>query len=268
MWHSTISALSTILGSMSQSESELKLAGPSDSPSTDKPKQKPEHGILNLVFNVIVPAVILHKASNRLGPLPALLIALAFPLGFGIYDLWKKKKWNPLSILGFTNVLVTGSLAVLGLGGIWFSIKEAFFPFAIGVFVWFSAKKEKPLIHAFLINHQTMHVDTIDTKLRENQKEKEFVEHLQFSTKLLAGSFFFSAILNFFLAQRIFVQLDANLDATALAVALNQQIGEMTAWSAGVIVVPSTCFLIYILWYLLKGIRELTGLTTEQILKG
>lgn len=253
---------------MSESESKIETSLPSESPSAAKVKPKSEHGILNLLFNVVVPAVILHKASNQIGPLPALIIALAFPLGFGIYDLWMKRKWNPLSILGFTNVLVTGSLAVLGLGGIWFSIKEAFFPFAIGVFVWISAKKEKPLIHAFLINHQTMHVDTIDEKLRENQKEKEFIEHLQFSTKLLSGSFFFSAILNFFLAQRIFVELDPQLDATALAVALNQQIGEMTAWAAGVIVVPSTCFLIYILWYLLKGIRDLTGLTTEQILKG
>src|SRR6476661_3851756 len=101
-----------------------------------QPKQ--EHGLLNLVFNILIPVLILNKGSAKIGSLPALIIALAFPLGFGLFDLYKKRKWNPLSILGFTNVMVTGSLAVLGLGGIWFSLKEAFFPFLIGAFVWWS----------------------------------------------------------------------------------------------------------------------------------
>jgi hypothetical protein len=170
--------------------------------------------------------------------------------------------------LGFTNVMVTGSLAVAGLGGMWFSIKEAFFPLLIGLFVWFSSMRANPFIKSFLLNAHTMHIDLINEKLRTNQKEDEFLKHLQFSTKLLACSFFLSATLNFFLAQRIFLPLDPNLDGEAKSQLLNQQIAQMTTWSAMVIVVPSILFLMAILWHLLKGIRALTGLQTDEILKG
>lgn len=231
-----------------------------------QPKQ--EHGLLNLVFNILIPVLILNKGSAKLGSLPALLIALAFPLGFGLFDLYKKRKWNPLSILGFTNVLVTGSLAVLGLGGIWFSLKEAFFPFLIGAFVFWSSTRPNPFVKSFIMNAHTMNVETIEEKLKASHKESEFLKHLQFSTKLLACSFFLSAALNFILAQRVFLPLDPTLDSEAKSVTLNHQIAEMTTWSALVIVVPSMIFLVAILWHLIKGIREMTGLKTDEILKG
>jgi hypothetical protein len=228
---------------------------------------KPEHGFLNLIFNILIPVLILNKASEKIGAGLALLIALAFPLGFGLYDLYRKRKWNPLSILGFTNVMVTGGLAVLGLGGIWFSIKEAFFPFLIGVFVWWSATREKPFIRTFLLNANTMQMDLIEEKLKANQKEDEFKRHLKNSTQLLACSFFLSAVLNFVLSQRIFLPLNPNLTGDERSLVLNHQIAEMTSWSMAVILVPTVIFLAGILWHLIKGIQNLTGLKTEEILK-
>lgn len=228
---------------------------------------KQENGFINLIFNILIPVLILNKASDRIGAALALLVALAFPLAYGLYDLYRKRKWNALSVLGFTNVLVTGGLAVLGLGGMWFAAKEAFFPFLIGVFIWFSAHKENPFIRDFLLNPRTLNVEVIEQKLRDQHKEADFLKHLQFSTRLLAISFFVSAALNFGLAQRIFTPLEPNLQSEARSVALNQQIAQMTSWSAVVIVLPSMIFLIGILWYLLKGIRELTGLKTDEILK-
>lgn len=231
-------------------------------------KQKPENGLWNILFTIVIPVLILNKASSKIGAFNALLIALAFPLLFGAFDLIKKRKWNWMAILGFVNVTVTGSLAVLGLDGIWFSIKEAFFPAIIGIFIFFSAKSENPFIRTFLLNPQTMNVDMIENKLKELSKESEFLGHLKASTQLLSYSFFLSAVLNFALAERIFLPLEAALDAEAKSQILNQQIAQMHSWSLLVILVPSVVFLMGILWYLLKGIRELTGLKTEEILKG
>lgn len=238
-------------------------------PNIEKQPIQPEkeNGLLNILFNVVIPVIILNKGSAKLGPATALVVALLFPLCFGLYDLWKKRKWNPFSILGFINVTVTGSLALAGLGGIWFSIKEAFFPLIIGIFVWLSAKKDKPLVQTFLLNAQTMNLDLIDAKLEALQKRTEFHQHLVHSTRLLSFSFFLSAVLNFVLAQHIFKPLGNGLSEVDRSIELNQQIAQMTSYSAIVIVIPSTLFLFYILWHLLKGIRELTGLTTEQILK-
>lgn len=226
-----------------------------------------ENGLINILVNVIIPVLILNKGTEPLGPLNALLLALAFPLGFGIFDLIKKRKWNAFSILGFLNVAVTGGLALAGLSGIWFSIKEAFFPFIIGLFVWLSAKKEKPLVQMFILNPQTMNLSLIDQRLKESNKEMDFKLHLIRSTKLLSVSFFLSAVLNFILAQIIFKPLNLSLSENDRSALLNQQIADMTQWSAVVIVIPSALFLGYILWDLLKGIRELTGLKTDEILK-
>ena len=68
----------------------------------------PENGLFNLVFNILFPILILKYLSDRIGALPTLVLALAFPVGYGIYDGLKRKKANVFSILGMTNVLLTG----------------------------------------------------------------------------------------------------------------------------------------------------------------
>ena len=84
-----------------------------------------DNPIINILFNVAAPVFILNKLSAKLGSKEALLLALAFPLLYGAYDLIKKKKVNYFSLLGLLNVLATGSLAIMGLTGIWFAVKEA-----------------------------------------------------------------------------------------------------------------------------------------------
>lgn len=229
--------------------------------------KKQDNGFLNIIFNVVIPVFILNKFSDDFGSLRALFLALAFPLAYGIYDLIQKKKWNPLSILGFLNVSVTGGLAVAGLDGIWFSIKEAFFPFIIGVFVWWSARGKKPFIKTVLMNPQLMDLEKIDSSLKEKSAEQDFEVHLQKSTKLLSLSFFLSAILNFGLAEYIFKPIDTTLLAEQRARVLNEQIAQMTTWSTVVIMVPSMIFLVFILWYLIRGIKKLTGLDMESIVR-
>jgi hypothetical protein len=233
----------------------------------NKTAKKPEHNWLSLIFNVVLPVVILHKLSERLGPTPALLLALSFPLGYGIYDFIQRKKVNPLSLLGFLNVTVTGGLAVLGMGGMWFSLKEAFFPLLIAFFVLGSAFTKKPFIKTVFFNPQLMDLDKIYGILTERSKEADFEQHLRTSTIFLSGSFFLSAVLNFTLALRVFTELDPTLTDTQKSLILNGQIATMTQWSFLVIMVPSLLCLIFILWYLLSGIKKLTSLKIDDFMK-
>ena len=121
----------------------------------------PENGLFNLAFNILFPILILKYLTERIGALPTLVLALAFPVGYGIYDGLKRKKANVFSILGMTNVLLTGGLAVLGLGGIWFSIKEAAFPALVGLFVFLSAYSQKPFIKTLFVNPQLINIDLL-----------------------------------------------------------------------------------------------------------
>ncbi|MBV2168645.1 MAG: hypothetical protein KUL82_08055 [Bdellovibrio sp.] len=226
-----------------------------------------ENGLLNLVFNIVLPVLILNKLSKFIGPPAALVLALAFPLGYGIYDLVKRKKVNAFSALGLLNVLFTGGLALLGLHGFWFAIKEAAFPTLVGLFVLGSAFTQRPFIETLFLNPAIMKVELLEQRLQEHGKQKEFHAHMKSATVWLSLSFAFSAVCNFILARRIFINIDPTLSSEAQSVILNEQIAQMTTWSMAVIMVPSILFLLGIFWYLMRGIKQHAGLSTEELLR-
>lgn len=227
-------------------------------------KQKPENAFLNLLFNIAIPILILNKLSVQLGPLLALFLALAFPFGYGVWDYLKKRKMNFISILGLINVAFTGGLAVVGLTGFWFAVKEAAFPALVGIFVFASAYTNKPFIKALFLNPQLVNTEKLLQRLQEQQKESQFNALLKHTTQLLSLSFFMSALLNFLLARRIFLPMTDGMDSLAQATLLNDQIAEMTKWGMIVILLPSMLFLLGIFWYLIKGIEKLSGLTSTE----
>lgn len=228
--------------------------------------QKRENPFLNLLFNIVIPVLVLNKGSQYLSPQWTLIVALAFPVSYGLWDFIKMKKANYLSLLGILNVLLTGGLALLQLEGNWFPVKEAAFPALIGLFVFASSFSKKPFIKALFLNPQMINHDLLLQKVKESQKESEFEKLLKNSTLLLSLSFLLSATLNFLLAQHIFSNLNPSLSPDEKSVLLNGQIAEMTKWSFVVILVPSILFLLGIFAYLLKGIHRLTGLKTEDII--
>src|ERR1043165_6533761 len=109
-------------------------------------KPKPENLLLNLLCNVVVPGAVLVWLSkdHLLGPLWATIVALAFPLGYGVYDLARRKKTNFLSIFGIFSVLASGGLMIAKLGGLWFAVKDAIMPTMLGLTVLASLKSKSP----------------------------------------------------------------------------------------------------------------------------
>lgn len=235
----------------------------------DKPlhhQPKPEHPLLNILFNIVIPIMILNKGGHYVGAVNALILALTFPLLYGAYDLWRTRKPNFISLLGLINVLVSGFFSLLQIEGIWFAVKEAAFPLLIGIFVFVSAFTAKPFLYTMILNPQMFNLDLIDQTLATNRQENAFKSLIKKATILLSGSFLLSAILNFVLAYFIFTPLDQSLDHDAKQVIINAQLGEMTKYSFIVILAPSIVSLGLILWYFLSRLSHLTGLPKEQIL--
>ncbi len=234
-------------------------------------KEQQRDSILNLVLDIILPVIILNQLTKRLGangPLIALLVALSLPIGHGLYDIVVKKKKNMFSILGVINILLTGGLALFKLEGIWFAVKEAAFPAVIGIGVLISAYTDKPFVKLILFNDNIVQLDLINRFLVERGNVEQFKEHLKKLTILLAGSFFFSALLNYILAVNIFTELAPNLPELERAAQLNAQIARMTWLSFLVIALPSMVLMVGIFWYMLKGITRYTGLEMKQFLQG
>lgn len=229
-------------------------------------KSNPNNSFIHILVNIILPVYILNKGTKwGLTPTNALVIALALPLCSGIYSIFKNKKMDFISLLGLLNILISGTLSLMALGGIWFAIKEALFPLLIGVFVLFSSFGKSPFFESLFLNPAAFDVDKIQQKITETQKENDFKDLMKKSTQLLSLSFLMSALLNFFLAIKIFTPLSETLTTEQKQDLLNQQLGQMTMYSLLVILIPSIIFLGAILFYTFKKMTALTGLSTNDL---
>lgn len=223
---------------------------------------KAESPWTNLIVNIALPAVILSKLSDegRLGPLWAMMLALSLPLGNFIYSFITTRKTNFVSVLGFVSVLLSGGFGLMKLDGIWFAIKEAAVPSIIGVVVVGSLKTKYPLVRTFLFNDQIIDVARVEHELVSRGNKGAFDKLLVQTTWLLAFSFLVSAILNFGLARMV-------LKSPVGSTEFNQELGQMTALSWPVIVIPSLALTLLALWRLVSGISKLTGLSKEEVFK-
>ncbi len=225
------------------------------------PKPKRESMLLNLVMNIVLPTLILTKLSDDkyLGPTLALVLALAFPLIYGLRDFIINKRTNIFSILGIFSVLLTGGISLLKLDTEYLIIKEAAVPGIIGIVVLISSMTSKPLVKLFIYNDSILNVEKISAALKHYQKEIEFDKILRRATWMLAASFFLSSLLNFILAKWILVS------PTGTAAA-NAEIGKMNALSFPVIALPMMVILMAVLFYVFHNIKKLTHLTMEDVM--
>ncbi len=228
--------------------------------TTARPAAKRENLLLNLTFNILVPSLILSKLSTpgRLGPELALCAALAFPLGYGLYDFAQRRTANFVSIIGFVSVLLTGGLGLLRADALLFAVKEASVPFVIAVAVWLSMHTKRPLINQFLYNDQIINIPKVDAALATRNARPAFDRMLVNATYWLIASFLISAVLNYALARYL-------LRSAAGTPEFNAELAKMNLLSWPVIALPSTAIMMFALWRLLGGITRLTGLTLEEI---
>ncbi len=224
--------------------------------------QEPKkHNILaNLGFNIIIPTLILTKLSgdDYLGPMYSIVVALAFPVIYGVRDYLQTSKANFFSALGIISVLLTGSMSLLQLDPQYIAIKEAAIPALFGLATLFSLRTKYPLVRTFLYNDQLMQIDKVSKALEQHQSSAAFEKKLTVASYIIAGSFFLSSVLNYVLAKVILVSPPGTT-------AFTEELGKMTALSWPVIAVPSTLILMATLFYLLSQIKKLTHLEFEDI---
>jgi intracellular septation protein A len=223
--------------------------------------KRPNNTFIELIFNIVIPSVILMKLSGEeyLGSFSALIIALLFPLIYGLYDFIKNKSMNFISLLGFLSTLLTGGIGLFELDVEWLAIKEAAIPSVIGIVVLISGFWGKPLIAKILLNPILFNLDLIYQTLSDQNKTDVFKAKIQRANHLLSITFVFSATMNYLLAKWIVV-------SPAGTAQFNEQLGEMTILSYPVIAIPSTLMLMAIMFYVVKSVTKLTGLKFEEML--
>ncbi|GIU23076.1 hypothetical protein TUM3792_26230 [Shewanella sp. MBTL60-007] len=217
--------------------------------------------MVDLLVSIAIPAFILMKLSgdDQLGASGGLMLALSFPLGWGVFELVKYRKFNFIALLGLANVLLTGGIGLLELDLKWLAIKEAAIPAIIGTAVVLSTFTSKPLIKALVFNPAVMDVDKINDRLKQNNCVAAFEKRLMTATYLVAGSFAFSAVMNYVLAKWIVTSPTGTPE-------FNEQLGQLSLYSYPMIAVPSMLMMMGTFYYLWRTIRDLTGLKLEEVL--
>ncbi|WP_323749991.1 VC0807 family protein [Marinobacter sp.] len=224
------------------------------------PEHQPRPWV-DLLVSIVFPSVILMKLSGdeHLGSVNALIIGLAFPLSWGLFELIRYRKKNFIALLGLISVALTGGIGLLELDAGWLAIKEAAVPTVIGLAVLVSTRTKYPLVRTLLYNPNVLDVDKIHQSLEERGSVDEFENRLLKASYFFAGTFLFSSIMNYVLAKWIVV-------SPAGTQAFNEELGRMTLVSYPMIAIPSMVMMMLIFWYLWRTIRRLTGHTLEEVM--
>ncbi len=230
--------------------------------------EKKENPLVSILFNIVIPAVILSKFTAIVGkilpgqtvsPVWGLLTALSFPVGYFIYDYVKRKKASGIAILGFVSILLTGVIGVCEFPSEWIAYKEAAVPLIIGLAILISLKTPYPLVRKLLYNKELVDVDKVEAVLEEKNAKEKFEKVLVNSTYMLAASFGVSTVLNFTLA-KILIHSPSGTEA------FNQELAKMTALSYPMIALPSTIVMMFALYYLFHNVKKITGMDFEEML--
>lgn len=226
-------------------------------------KSQPQKGgfFSNLMFNILIPVVILTKFSEEsaLGPLWSIVIALIFPIGFGLWEMRITGKVNGFSILGIVSVLLTGGISLLQLDPKYIAIKEAAIPALIGIAVIVSQKSHRSIVKLLIFNDQIIQIDRVHKALAVQGTESLFEKKMSIVTYIVASSFFLSSVLNYVLAKIVLRSAPGTPEFSA-------ELGRMTALSYPVIVIPSMIVLVGAVWFLISQLKVLTKLNLDELM--
>ena len=252
------------------------------------PKQSQDHPLANILINVLIPVLALSYLSKdpefqqaigkavrpwHIGPLNALLTALVFPIGYGIWHFVRTRRMNFFSGLGLVSVLLTGGLTlylwnqdgtVKPNAAILFGLKEASIPLILAAAVIGSHFTPQPLLRTFLYSDSLFDIHKIEATVRRKNADHAYRSILMEATLLFAASFLLSTILNFLLALYFLGGLDHS--APNARELYNKEVARLTGWGFAVIGVPILVFLFLTMHRMIKRLGSVTGLTQEEIL--
>lgn len=214
---------------------------------------------LEIAVTILAPSLVLMQATDLLGPTGALLLALAFPLGWGLNNWRQRQGFGPMAGIGLVSTALTGGLGLLQLDASWFAIKEAAISALFGLAVALSAFTRKPLIHALLLHPTVFDVARLQTALDARGTAAAFAGRMRQATLLLALTFGVSALLNYVLARWL-------VTSPAGSEAFNQELGRFTLISWPAITVPSLLMTMALLWWIGRAIHALAGLHFNDLL--
>lgn len=212
------------------------------------------------VFTIILPIIILLTLSDdsRLGPIPALLLSLSFPLGLGIWELVRSRRVDISAAIGIVSVVLTGIIGLFELSPRWLAAKEAAVPVAFALFIIGSNYTGWPIVQ--MLFDRTLRRDKVREALDANGTTTAYRQLISKTSWLWAGTMAASGVLRYFLALFIVTSDPGTKE-------FNHQLGEMTALRVPLVSVPVGILMMAMIWFMVRSTARLTHLPVREIFK-
>lgn len=220
------------------------------------------HPLYDLMLTLVLPSMVLEWMSKpeRLGPVWALVLASALPIGFGLWS-WKQKQGlNFFSVFGLIAVILTGGLGILNLDAQWFAAKEALFPIILGLAFPLSHRMGVPLIKELLLNPQVINHNALNRALNTEAKRSSFEALLKKASWGMLATTFVSAGGNYALAMFLLGGKEPGSEPYV------QAIGKLNWMGFIVIGIPLLGITLALLLWLLRRLSALTGLDKGDLM--
>lgn len=221
---------------------------------------KHENPWISPLVNIVIPVCVLNflNQDELLGPVWALVVAVAFPFAYGLKTLLRERKADVLASIALVSVLLTGVIGIF-LSKEWLAVKEGVVPLLVGLVIVGSLKTPFPLIKKLMLSEAIFDVERLWSALRRKGNVERFEKRLVGLTWGFASAMFVSSVLNYVLAKMMLQSEEGSAEYAA-------EVGRMTGVSYVVILVPVMVIMVFVFNALFKAITELTGLEVDEVL--
>lgn len=236
--------------------------------------------LLNFFLSVLAPVLILEHCSAsgdalwQLGPAWAMVVALALPIGCGVWTFLDQRKADPITVLGLIGTILTGVVSIYATTGAdaairpdtpwWYAAKEALIAGLLGLAVLLTARRRDSLLRLFVYSDGIFDIRRIESEVAERDAESAYESILRRASLYTALSLLLSAAVNFFFSLYFLLPV-LELSPAQQAVAYNEAVGTMMWWGYLVIGVPLLATLFGVIRFLQRSLAELTGLDRDRI---
>jgi intracellular septation protein A len=216
---------------------------------------------VSVIVNIAIPVVILLtlSAPDRLGALPALLLAIGIPAVWGMIELKRAHRVDISATLGLISVLLTGVIGVLGLNAQLLAVKEAAIPIGFAIVLLASNATRFPVVT--LLADMVQRRDRVRTALDRPAQQAAYHRHLQRSGAVWAGIMTLSGVLKFILASVV-------VNSAAGTEAFNHELARYELVQLPTTFTLSGVLILSLIWYIASGTAKITGLETAEVLRG
>jgi hypothetical protein len=217
--------------------------------------------MFKMLFTIVLPIVILLTLSgdDRLGPIPALLFSLAFPIGYGTWEFRRSRTFDTTAMVGIVSTLLTGVIGVFELSPQLFAVKEAAVPILFAALIVISQYTRMPIVR--LLFDQTIHKQQVYDAVASRNTNLEMAQLMTRTSWLWAGTMVMSGIMRYALAE-IVVTSEPGTPA------FNHELGLMNLLRLPTVTVATMVLMIGTIAYLVRSTARVTGLAPREFFRG